>query len=273
MKPVTLSEAIDARIYGGKAAQLGLSIRAGLPVPDGYGLDFEFVDAVVLGHQNALADLDAICSKMPWAVAVRSSAVGEDSFDASFAGQHATVLNALGPESVKTALKTVWQSARQESAMAYRERVGADPAVKMGVVVQKLVAADISGVLFTRHPVTGADEIVIESCWGLGEAVVQGLVIPDFHRLDRKGAILETRTGFKDVAIKMAPNGLTRSTPVEPHLVEQSCLNATCLESLLDLVRRCDKLLGNGPHDIEWAFEGENLYLLQRRPITKMAGV
>lgn len=270
MKPVPLFEAIDERIYGGKAAQLGLSIRAGLPVPDGYGLEFAFVDAVVDGNPGALAELDEICSAMPWAVAVRSSAVGEDSADASFAGQHATILNARGTEAVKTALTAVWQSARQESALAYRERVGAVTNVKMGVVVQKLIAADISGVLFTRHPVTGADEIVIESCWGLGEAVVQGLVIPDFHRIDRNGAVLEARTGFKDVAIKMAPSGLTQSIPVESHLVEQSCLDSRCLESLIELVGRCDQLLGNGPHDIEWAFEGENLYLLQRRPITKV---
>jgi pyruvate,water dikinase len=270
MKPVPLTEAIDARIYGGKAAQLGLSIRAGLPVPDGYGLPFAFVDAVVEGQLGALAELNEICSTMPWPVAVRSSAVGEDSADASFAGQHATILNALGTKAVTTAILAVWQSARQESALAYRERIGADSNVKMGVVVQKLVAADKSGVLFTRHPVTGADEIVIESCWGLGETVVQGLVIPDFHRIDRNGTVLEARTGFKDVAIKMAPSGLTQSIPIEAHLVEQSCLDTTCLELLLVLVERCDKLLGNGPHDIEWAFEGKNLYLLQRRPITKV---
>ena len=273
MKPVALSEAINADVYGGKAAQLGLSIHAGLPVPGGYGLDFEFVDAVVNGQQTALAELEAICSTMPWPVAVRSSAIGEDSSDASFAGQHATVLNAVGADAVKSALETVWQSARQASALAYREKVGADTDVKMGVVVQKLVASDISGVLFTRHPVTGANEIVIESCWGLGEAVVQGLVIPDFYRMERNGAILEARAGFKDVMIKMAPNGLTESALVESHLVEHLCLNSKSLKSLLELVERCDELLGNTPHDIEWAFEGEDLYLLQRRPITKVPGL
>jgi pyruvate, water dikinase len=272
MTPVALSEAVNASLYGGKAAQLCLSLRAGLPVPDGYGLDFEFVDAVVGGNRAALADLDAICSTMPWPVAVRSSAVGEDSSEASFAGQHATVLNAVGADAVKSALRTVWQSARQDSALAYRERMGADSDIKMGVVVQKQVASDVSGVLFTRHPVTGADEIVIESCWGLGETVVQGLVIPDFFRMDRNGAVLEARTGFKDVAIKMAPDGFTHSTPVETHLIEHACLTAASLQSLLDLVDRCDRLLGNVPHDIEWAFEGDTLYLLQRRPITKGAG-
>jgi len=96
----------------------------------------------------------------------------------------------------------------------------------MGVVIQSLVAADVAGVLFTCNPVTGQDELVVEASWGLGEAVVQGLVIPDSCRMDRSGRLLESRAGFKDVSVQRVPGGLTRTETVAAHLVEQFCLDA-----------------------------------------------
>jgi hypothetical protein len=85
--------------------------------------------------------------------------------------------------------------------------VGASPAARIGVVVQEMVAADVAGVLFTRNPVTGADEIVVEATWGLGEAIVQGLVIPDRYRIPRNGEVLEQTAGFKQLAIRQHPDG------------------------------------------------------------------
>ncbi len=271
MKPGPLASASDESVYGGKATQLGAALRAGLPVPEGFALDTAFVDAIAAGDASARTELAKLCAQMPGPVAVRSSAIGEDSVCASFAGQHATVLNLMGFEAVLDAILVVWESARTESARAYRDRVGADAAIRMGVVIQSLVAADVAGVLFTCNPVTGLDELVVEASWGLGEAVVQGLVIPDSYRMDRSGRLLESRTGFKDISVQRVPGGLTRTEAVAAHLVEQLCLDAKKLAALQGLVTRCEGVFGAGPHDIEWAFEGETLYLLQLRPVTKSA--
>lgn len=272
MTPAPLSSASDELIYGGKATQLGAAIRAGLPVPDGFALDTAFVDAIASDDSDARAELEKVCALVSGHLAVRSSAVGEDSAGASFAGQHSTVLNVSGPEAVLEAVMAVWRSARTESAMAYRQRVGVDTNVRMGVIIQRLVAADVAGVLFTCDPVTGHDALVVEAAWGLGEAVVQGLVIPDSYRMDRTGRVLESRAGFKDVRVRRSPEGRTCSEAVAAHLVERHCLDAAALAALLDLVARCEIVFGPGPHDIEWALEGEVLYLLQLRPVTKSPG-
>ena len=137
----------------------------------------------------------------------------------------------------------------------------------MGVVVQRLLEADVSGVLFTRHPVTGADERVIEATWGLGEAVVQGLVTPDLYRLSPAGEVLERRPGRKQVAIRARPDAAPASEPVAAHLVEALCLDDRRLATLHSLADRCEDAF-QGPSDIEWAFADANLHLLQRRAIT-----
>jgi pyruvate,water dikinase len=273
MTPVLLSTACDERVYGGKATQLGAAIRAGLPVPEGFALDTAFVDSIASGDSGSLAELAQVCTEITGHVAVRSSAVGEDSAGASFAGQHATVLNVAGPEAVLDAVLAVWRSARTEAAMAYRARVGAEMVVRMGVVIQKLVGANVAGVLFTCNPVTGCDELVVEAAWGLGEAVVQGIVIPDYYRMDRAGCLIESRAGFKDTQVRSLPGGRTCTEAVAAHLVEHPCLEAEKLALLHGLVTQCDSVFGAGPHDIEWAFEGETLYLLQLRPVTKSPGI
>jgi pyruvate,water dikinase len=273
MTAVPLSWVNDEQVYGGKAMQLGAAIRAGLPVPDGFALDTTFVDAIASGEAGARAKLEGLCTEFAGHMAVRSSAIGEDSAGASFAGQHATVLNVKGPEAILDAVLTVWQSARTESAMKYRERLGADMTMRMGVVIQRLVDADVAGVLFTCNPVTGHDELVVEAAWGLGEAVVQGLVIPDTYRMDRAGSLLESRAGYKDVMVRRVPGGKTRTEAVVVHLVEDHCLDAKRLTALRHLVERCENVFGAGPHDIEWALERETLYLLQLRPVTNLPGV
>ncbi len=121
--------------------------------------------------------------------------------------------------------------------------------------------------MFTQNPVTGDDERVIEASWGLGEAVVAGLVIPDHFRLDRSGQILETTPGLKQVAIRGAPNGGTVEEPVPEHLAERLCLDDGELAQLGRLADRCDQVYGPA-RDIEWAIEGGTIYLLQCRAIT-----
>ena len=265
--PVPLQEAHDPLDFGGKAAQLGAALRAGLRVPEGFGLHHDFVAAVAGGDAAARAALDAACASMPGPFAVRSSAIGEDGAAASFAGQHATLLNV---SKVCDAVTEVWKSGWADSAQAYRQRVGAEGPIRMGVVVQRLVNADTAGVMFTRNPVTRAAELVIEAGWGLGEIIVQGMIIPDSFRLLPDGTVLARRSGVKNIAIRRKPDGDTHEVPVDPQLVEALCLSDANLAELAALARACDAPFGAVPHDIEWAFEGDTLYLLQRRPVTGM---
>jgi pyruvate, water dikinase len=268
MSVVALAAARDERTFGGKAVQLGAGIRAGLPVPDGVALAAEFVQAVARGDERARAHLEEVCAGLTGPLAVRSSAIGEDSAAASFAGQHATFLNVRGVAAAAEAVEGIWRSAWSKSALAYRRRVGADGSVRMGVVVQRLVAADVAGVMFTRNPVTGVDELVIEASWGLGEAIVQGVVIPDLYTVACNGEVLARTPGTKQVAIRPWADGDTRREPVEPELVETLCLADADLHGLFELAARCEDVFGPGPHDVEWAIEGEVLHLLQRRPVT-----
>jgi pyruvate,water dikinase len=169
MSYVPLRDAVEEHLYGGKAVQLGDALRAGLPVPDGFALASPFVAAVGRGDEDATRDLDALAGSLGRFVAVRSSAVGEDSAAASFAGQHQTVLNvAPTVDALAEAVRSVWLSASSDSARAYRERMGVEDEPQTGAVVQFLIDAEVAGVLFTRNPVDGSDERVIEATWGLG---------------------------------------------------------------------------------------------------------
>jgi pyruvate,water dikinase len=268
--PTPLAAAGDADRFGGKAAQLAAARDAGLPVPDGWALDWEEVAALSRCGPSApeveAAVRAAVAGCGP--VAVRSSAVGEDSGEASFAGAHLTLLGLVGGDAVLEAVRQVHASAAAPAALAYRDRLALGGAVRMGVVVQQMVDADVAGVLFTRNPVTGADELVVEASWGLGEAVVAGLVTPDHVRVDREGRVLERVLGDKDVAIRLMVDGTTRETAVCPDLAARPCLGDDELRALHRLVRLCDAVYGDTAHDVEFAFTGRTLHLLQRRPIT-----
>lgn len=268
MIAVPLAEARDEAMFGGKAVALGSAIRSGLPVPPGVALTTDLVDAIARGDPAAHDRLAQAATELGGPFAVRSSAVGEDSTAASFAGQHATVLNVVGIARASEAVGVVWRSARSESAVAYRERAGADATVRIGVIVQRLIAADVAGVLFTSDPVTGARELVVEASWGLGEAVVQGLVIPDRYRIAPDGEVLARTPGWKTVAVRLRDGGDTYEEAVEDALVEQLCIGDPELQAIHELATACDRVFGPGPHDIEWAVQSDVLYLLQRRPVT-----
>jgi len=121
--------------------------------------------------------------------------------------------------------------------------------------------------MFTEHPVTGADERLIEASWGLGEAVVAGLVVPDHFRLARSGQVLERKAGRKRIAIRSLPNGGTFEQQVPPAQVNQLCLDNTQLAALGELALECERVYGPR-RDIEWAFQDGKLYLLQCRAVT-----
>lgn len=257
-----LVEARDPRRYGGKAAQLASSLGAGLPVPDGFAFDVSAVEAIVAGRS---VDTGQLLASGP--VAVRSSAIGEDSSSASFAGQHATALGVSSAGALVEAVREIHASARSDSARAYRKRMKIEGEPQIAVVVQRMIDPECAGVLFTRHPVTGADEHLIEGAWGLGEAVVAGLVDPDRARVAHDGTVLEHTIGEKYVAIRLRADGGTDERVVAAEDATRSCIEEH-LPKICGLSGLCDRVWP-GPHDIEWAIADGRAWLLQRRPITR----
>jgi pyruvate,water dikinase len=265
---VPLEKARETALFGSKAVGLGQAVRDGLPVPPGVALSGPIVEAVAAGDEDAIKKVAKSARPLGGPLAVRSSAVDEDGADASFAGQHLTLLNVPSSEELSSALSEIWWSANSDSAIGYRKRVGLFTRPSVGVVVQALLDPDTAGVMFTQNPVTGADERMIEASWGLGEAVVAGQVIPDHFRIDRSGEVLERTPGLKKLAIRTVAGGGTVEEDVPPELVEQLCLDDDQLGELNRLADRCEQIYGPA-RDIEWAFAGGTLYLLQCRAVTR----
>jgi pyruvate,water dikinase len=255
-------------VFGSKAVGLGEAARGGLPLPPGVALSGSIVEAVASGEEKAIKKVAKCVRPLPTPLAVRSSAVDEDGAEASFAGQHLTLLNVLTPDDVSDALREIWWSANSDSAITYRQRVGLFTRPSVGVVIQSLLDPEIAGVMFTQNPINGADERMIEASWGLGEAVVAARVIPDNYRVDRSGEVLERTPGVKKIAIRTLADGGTFEEELAPELVEQPCLDDGQLDELNRLAIRCEQVYGPG-RDIEWAIAGGELYLLQCRAVTR----
>jgi pyruvate,water dikinase len=272
MRIVPLAHAGDEAAFGGKAVSLGAAVRAGLPVPPGAALASESVDRIARAHPSPVRELLESTHVPDARLAVRSSAVGEDSGGASFAGQHVTKLNVRRAQ-LQDAVHAVWASARSESALAYRSRKGLPAEPSMGVVVQMMVEPIAAGVLFTRNPMTGADERMIEAAWGLGEAIVNGSVAPDRFRLDTEGRILEFTAGDKDIKVWYGDEDGTIEVPVPHELRSAPCLSESEVHALHGLANLCQRVYGPAL-DIEWALGPDRrLYLLQCRPITTLGAL
>ncbi len=265
---VPLEEAREVALFGSKAVGLGEAARAGLPLPPGVALAGPVVEAVASGEESAIEAVGKLVRPLGGPLAVRSSAVDEDGAEASFAGQHLTLLGVPDFDAVTDAVREVWWSANSDSAITYRQRTNTFTRPSVGVVVQALLDPETAGVMFTQNPVTGDDERVIEASWGLGEAVVAGLVIPDNFRVARSGEVLERTPGLKKIAVRTRPEGGTFEEQLSTELAEQPCLDDADLAELNGLAGLCEKVYGPG-RDIEWAIADKQLYLLQCRAITR----
>ena len=204
----------------------------------------------------------------PPAVAVRSSATAEDLPEASFAGQQETYLNVSGTEALLEAVKKCWASLWTARAMSYRRRLNIEPgAVSLAVVVQQQIDSEVSGVGFSLNPLTNDyDETVIDSNWGLGESVVAGRVSPDHFVVDKIGGrILDKKLGAKQVSIWSCPGGGTIER--QDHRSAEFTLDDAQVGDLTEVICRIEAHYGK-PMDIEWAYAGGELYVLQARPIT-----
>ena len=205
------------------------------------------------------------------AVAVRSSATAEDLPDLSFAGQQDTFLNVEGYGAVLEAIKRCWASLWTARAIGYRARNGIDPdGISLAAVVQLLVPAEAAGILFTANPVTGRrDQAVISAAWGLGEAVVGGLVTPDSITVDKaSGTVVERVVADKRVMTARV-NGGTKEQAVPDALRRAPALDQETAAALVSLAVRIEELYGM-PMDIEWALADGALAIVQARPITAL---
>ncbi|ELZ92320.1 phosphoenolpyruvate synthase [Haloferax volcanii] len=302
----------DLDLVGGKGASLGELTGAGLPVPPGFvvtastyrafiedaGIDDELFAAVEVDHEDSAAlqaaheaahdlimetpmpddvreeILDAYRSvgEGDAFVAVRSSATAEDLPDASFAGQQETFLN-VTEEDLLDRVKECWASLFSERAIYYRNRKGfPHDKVDIAVVVQQMVDAEKSGVMFTRHPSTGKKEIIIEAAWGLGEAVVSGTVSPDNYVVSRESGEVETATiaDKKTMCVRDEESGETVMRDVPNGRRHERVLTDDEVSRLLELGELVEDHYEK-PQDVEWAVYDGEVYMLQSRPITTIA--
>jgi rifampicin phosphotransferase len=204
------------------------------------------------------------------AYAVRSSATAEDLPTASFAGQQDTYLNVVGPAAILHHVSRCWASLFTERAVTYRLRNGFDHRkVHMAVVVQQMVFPHASGILFTADPLTGNRKVAsVEASFGLGEALVSGLVNADAYQV-RDGEVVAREIGTKQLAIGALPGGGTQQQTIEPARQEQPALSDAQVVRLVQLGRRIEAHFGC-PQDIEWCLVDDDFQIVQSRPITTL---
>ncbi|QRV16235.1 phosphoenolpyruvate synthase [Haloterrigena salifodinae] len=298
----------DLEKVGGKGASLGELTGAGLPVPPGFvvtagtyrsfieeaEIDEELFAAVEVDVDDSSALADAadraqeLILETPFPdelreeilesyrqvgdgeafVAVRSSATAEDLPDASFAGQQETFLN-VTEEALLDRVRECWASLFTQRAIYYRQEQGFDhSAVNIAVVVQQMVDAEKSGVMFTSHPSTGDPTMIIEAAWGLGEAVVSGAVSPDNYVVEREDRSIDVTVAEKKVMHeKDEETGETVESEVPQDKRNERVLSDDEIGALMDLGERVEDHYDE-PQDVEWAIVEGEVYMLQSRPIT-----
>jgi pyruvate,water dikinase len=285
---------------GGKGASLARMAGLGLPVPPGFVIP---ADALAASLPDAAVELRKLLAAGPSAdsaeraralvlatepadelrdatatayselgddppVAVRSSARAEDSETASYAGQQETYLHVRGLDEVVRRVRDCWASFFSERALFYRARKGSLADLGMAVVVQRMVAAEVAGVLFTCDPVRRRrDRMVVEAVFGLGEAAVSGQVTPDHFVIARDGEVKKSRIAVQPFAVVSAPGGGTAERELNPKEGGALTLDEARLRALARLGDDLERRLG-APQDIEWALADGELYVLQARPVT-----
>ncbi len=206
-------------------------------------------------------------------VAVRSSGTAEDLDDASFAGQQETFLFVIGNDDVVRFIKECWASLYNDRAIFYRrEKKFDERSISIAVVVQCMVSAQKAGVMFTSNPITNDyNTVVLEAAWGLGEAIVSGIVTPDNLWIDKTTGEVTTEyiSEKETMVVRLSEHGGTKEIPVPAELREAPVLTDDERSQLVELARKIEDFYKK-PEDIEWATVDGQVYLLQSRPITTM---
>jgi pyruvate,water dikinase len=263
-------------VVGGKAASLS-RLAAGHSVPPGFAIAAmptateEAVSGLRDAIEQAYQRLAERCRTHAPAVAVRSSAVDEDGTDASFAGQHDTYLNIRGAEALVDAVRRCVQSAASLEALAYRQQRGLQvDDVRMAVLVQQLVHADASAVVFSANPITGSrDEVMINSNWGLGESIVGGMTTPDMFVVEKESLRIKARDVARKAVMTVTHDDGTMEKDVPEAMQSHPSLSD---DEIVEVARLATSLEQTNGHavDVECAIAQGRLYLLQCRPITTL---
>ena len=269
-------KSFEITLVGGKAANLSRLARMYHRVPDGFSLP---VTVREQGHpydlraeiDRAISDLMACHRLSELVVAVRSSAVDEDSAIVSFAGMHETYLNVAGTQAILQAIVRCWESARSHRALEYRRQRGLSlEKVQLAVLVQQLIVSDVSIVAFSMNPVTlDRDEVMINASWGLGESLVSGTVTPDTFVVRKSDLEITSQTIADKARMTVAVPGGTREVDVPRLLRSEVCLSKDQLIEVAQLVISLEATM-EYPVDVECAYAGGKLYLVQCRPVTTL---
>ncbi|MDE3139618.1 MAG: phosphoenolpyruvate synthase [Acidobacteriota bacterium] len=301
----------DTDLVGGKGANLGELTAAGLPVPPGFVVTSEAyhyaidqaqvapqLAAVLAGvNTNTTADLTRAADEaqrlvrgvaLPGdlaaaildayhrlgegvRVAIRSSGIGEDAGDSSFAGMNVTFTNVLGDDDVLASVVGCWASLYGARVMSYRVTRALLDVPSMGVVIMEMIPSERSGVMFTADPSDGdTSKIVIDAAFGQGEVVVSGEVEPDTYVLSKTGpALLHVRVGTKDFKLVRGPDGKDLHVDLDPDEASRRVLSDDEVIELARLGLRTEAHYGS-PQDTEWAIADGQQYLVQSRPITTL---
>ena len=272
-------KSFDVALVGGKAANLSRLARLGghrHRVPDGFCIPVTVMDEahpLDLRDEITAAISDLMnCHRLPdFIAAVRSSAVDEDGATSSFAGQHETYLNIVGADAILQAVTRCWESARSEHALDYRRKQGLSvERLQLAVLVQQLVASDVSAVVFSANPVTGSrDEVMINASWGLGESIVGGTVTPDTFIVRKSDLAVINRVIADKQHMTVSASGGTREVDVPRFLRNEVSLNDEQVVEMAKLALTLETTM-EYPVDVECAYAGGALYLLQCRPITTL---
>jgi len=281
----------NCALLGGKASKL-CHLAAEHRVPPGFCLTATALDQALSQHAaldenmslaflspelyeelaGAYRALGEQCGVDAPSVAVRSSALDEDGAAASFAGQHETYLNVVGPEAVAEAVVRCWASLQSPRALEYRRKQGlALGGARIAILVQQLVPADVSAVLFSANPVTGSrNEVLINASWGLGESIVGGTVTPDTYVVRKADQAVVSRQVAEKRRMTVMASGGTREVEVPRFLRNQQTLSDDQATEMTRLVMALEERMGH-PVDVECAYHAGQLHLLQCRPITTLA--
>src|ERR1700722_15917806 len=304
--PLTARESTDAGRFGPKAANLARLGKAGLPIPDGFAIDAEAYRAqiralgleadargVFAAQESPQARRHALMMKLGlldqpitpavldpllaawWELknktgaltVVRSSALVEDRFGSSFAGQFESFLGLESEADFITAIRSCWGALWATRALRYMATHEIDPAdTAMGILVQPLVSAKASGGGLSAAPgLTSEGSMILSATWGLGSAIAQGEVTPDRYELTRDGTLVSITAGRKDHQV-----GCIHTQPVPAAMASEPCLSELEAVELGKLLRKVEDLMGM-PVEIEWAMDASGFQLLQARPLHTQA--
>lgn len=259
----------DVADVGGKGASLIKMFQAGIPVPSGFVITTKAYEEF---HERGLSGdfqttlLEVFDSLGAQRVAVRSSAVSEDSDTASWAGQFESFMN-VTRDSLVDSVNKCWASVQDAFSYAETQDIS-NASLAIAVVVQKMVDSDMAGVAFSVNPINhDSSQIMIEATFGLGELLVQGMVNPDNYVLSKNdGSIVSKHISTKTTMLTYKDEA-TQQVPVDENLQDTPCLNENQLSELGEMVGRIEQFYGT-PQDIEFAYNDNVLNIVQSRPIT-----